>query len=98
MKIKDVRIIKKFHGLECKLTKTGSKRLGSMVQSGQSETGRIEILEIDDLMAVQVNGRGFGFLRTSAIVKVIDSTKDIVQFETQGGIYVLERLTESYYE
>lgn len=92
MKIKDIKIMRKFHDSECKLTKTLSKRSYSSVAVGANQTGNVEIIEIDKLVAVLVSGRGFNYLRTSCIVKVIESTKDIVQFETQGGIYILEKL------
>lgn len=92
MRIKDIRIIREFNDLNCRLTKTVSKRTDSGVRAGESETGNVTVIQVDKLVAVEINGRGFNYIRTSAVVKVIEHNRDMVQFETRGGIYVLEKL------
>lgn len=71
------------------LTKIGSKR-ESKVGVGQCETGTASVCSVqgDPAMIVQ---RGFHYLRTSPIVKITENTETTVTFETEGGIYKLER-------
>jgi hypothetical protein len=84
---------------EFKLTKTASKRDNSMVFIGESLSGDLIIHDIQrdnkQITMVQIQGRGFEFMRTSPIVKVTDQTSDTILFETEGGHYKLERLNEA---
>lgn len=81
---------------EFKLTKIGSKR-ESRVGVGQYENGDFSLVKIPESdqgpegQAACITGRGFHYLRTSPILKIIDHDKDSTTFETEGGIYKLER-------
>lgn len=78
------------------LTKIGSKR-ASMVGVGKREVGNFSFHEYpatDTLPAgigVFITGYGFSFLRTSPIVKIVDQNETSTTFETEGGIYRLEK-------
>jgi hypothetical protein len=84
-----------------KLTKIGSKRASS-VGVGQFEVGELNIFEFkqrldekEPPMGVRIiDGRGFsgGFLQTSPFVKIVDQDDQSTTFETEGGIYKLEKL------
>lgn len=96
----DLSALKRFENLEdqeFKLTKIGSKRPGSFVGRGQYEVGdfHIHVYEATDKLPEQygafITGRGFNYLRTSPIVKIVDQTDDSTTFETEGGIYKLEK-------
>lgn len=85
---------------EFKLTKIGSKRPNSMVGVGMSESGDFSLMEIPlpdqpDAVAAFIRGRGFSYLRTSPIVKVTVATPKSTTFETEGGIYKLEKYPPS---
>lgn len=95
----DLSSLKRFENLddqEFKLTKIGSKR-ASMVGVGQYEVGDFHIYtyEANDKLPEQygafITGRGFNYLRTSPIVKITDVTESSTTFETEGGIYKLEK-------
>lgn len=95
----DLSPLKRFENLEnqeFKLTKIGSKRR-SMVGVGQSEVGDFHVMtyESDGVLPEQygafITGRGFSYLRTSPIVKITDITENSTTFETEGGIYKLEK-------
>lgn len=86
----------KMENQEFKLTKIGSKR-SSRVGIGQSKTGDLSmyVYEATDTLPEQIGllitGYGFDYLRTSPIVKVVDQSEDSLTFETEGGIYKLEK-------
>lgn len=81
---------------EFKLTKIGSKR-ASRVGIGQYQNGDFYLVTIPESdegpegTAAAV-GRGFtSYLRTSPIVKIVDQDENSTTFETEGGIYKLEK-------
>lgn len=81
---------------EFKLTKIGSKR-SSRVGVGQYQNGDFSLVTIPESdegpegKAACV-GRGLStYLRTSPIIKIIDQDSNSTTFETEGGIYKLER-------
>jgi hypothetical protein len=82
-----------------KLTKTGSKRDNSTVYIGESLKGSLTIHKLkkekQDIVLVEIQGRGFDFMRTSPVVKITDQTSDSILFETEGGFYKLETLSET---
>lgn len=86
----------KLEDQEFKMTKIGSKREGSQVGVGQYETGDFSLMEINHpsvpvgSVGGFITGRGFGYLRTSPIVKIVDSDDISTTFETEGGIYKLQ--------
>lgn len=94
----DLSLLERFTKLddqEFKMTKIGSKREGSMVGVGQYETGDFSLMELDQKGAPGgvggfITGRGFGYLRTSPIVKVTDHDGISTTFETEGGIYKVQ--------
>ena len=81
---------------EFKLTKIGSKR-ESRVGVGQYENGDFSLVTIPESSqgpegkAACITGRGFNYLRTSPIVKIVDFDETSTTFETEGGIYKLEK-------
>lgn len=46
---------------------------------------------LPEQIGVIIAGRGFNFLRTSPIVAIVDQDEDSTTFETEGGIYKLEK-------
>lgn len=94
--LKDLERFSKLEDQEFKLTKIGSKRSGR-VGVGQSETGDFYLHtyeatdELPEQVGVAIKGRGFSYLRTSPIVKIVDTTEDSTTFETEGGIYKVEK-------
>lgn len=96
----DLTLIKRFEKSDdsFKLTKIGSKR-ASQVGVGQYETGDFSLVTIPESsqgpegMAAVITGYGFngGYLRTSPIVKIVDSDENSTTFETEGGVYKLEK-------
>jgi hypothetical protein len=95
----DLKPLERFLNLEdqeFKLTKIGSKR-SSRVGVGQYEVGDFSFHEYeatDTLPAAKgvfITGRGFHYLRTSPIVAITDFDENSTTFETEGGIYKLEK-------
>lgn len=81
---------------EFKMTKIASKREGSMVGVGQYENGSFSLMELTikgapGLVGALITGRGFHYLRTSPIVKIVDQDENSTTFETEGGVYKVER-------
>jgi hypothetical protein len=80
-----------------KLTKTMSKYEGGFVGPGDTITGDLQIVNVASLglPGVKISGhRGFtDYIRTSPIVKVLDATETQITFETEGGVYMLEKLS-----
>lgn len=72
------------------LTKTGSKHDNPFVQQGQCQSGDLKFLSIDGELCAMVT-RGFDYIRTSPIAKVISFSADKVELETEGGFYSLEK-------
>lgn len=96
----DLSALKRFEKLEdeeFKLSKIGSKRPNSMVGVGMYEIGNFSfhVYEANDTLPEQIGvyiaGRGFNFLRTSPIVAITDQDENSTTFETEGGIYKLEK-------
>lgn len=81
---------------EFKLTKIGSKR-PSHVGVGQYQNGDFSLVTIpEDSYGPEGKGayvsRGMTTgLRTSPIIKIIDHDESSTTFETEGGIYKLEK-------
>jgi hypothetical protein len=81
-----------------KLTKLSSKRPNSMVDVGQFVTGEFSLVEfpatdtLPEETGVHV-GRGFSRgIRTSPVVGIVDQSENATTFETQGGVYRLEKV------
>lgn len=96
----DLSGLKRFEKLkdqEFKLTKIASKRPNYMVGVGTSEIGdfSFHIYEATEdrpeQIGVFITGRGFSYLRTSPIVAITDQDESSTTFETEGGIYKLEK-------
>lgn len=99
MKLTDLTEITRFEGLEGKLTKIGSKRSNSQVAVSQFSIGDVSLItwpatdNNPELFAVSVSGPGmYSYIRTSPIVKIVDATENSTTFETEGGVYKLERV------
>lgn len=97
----DLSQLKRFEGLEnqrFQLMKIGSKRR-SRVGVGQYERGEFSLhvfAATDDLpeqYGVKVEGNGlYGYIRTSPVVKIVDADENSTTFETEGGVYKLEKI------
>ena len=74
------------------LTKVESKNPASTrVSAGQTVSGDLRIVSVQGDPAVSViRGLTTG-IRTSPIVKVLDKTETTITFETEGGVYRLEK-------
>jgi len=91
--------LKRFDGVDgrYRLQKIGSKRDNSRVGVGQYETGDfyIHVFPATDTKpeqyAAEMVGNGFNYMRTSPIVKIVDFDENSTTFETEGGIYKLEK-------
>lgn len=79
------------------LIKTGSKRADSRVWVSQYEIGSFSlhnykgVADLPTCYGAFITGRGFSYLRTSPIVKILESTETSTSFETEGGFYKLEK-------
>ena len=82
-----------------KLTKVDSKR-PSLVGVGQFETGVFRLVKMpadsygpEWVSVCIMGGSGINprFLRTSPIVKIVDHDENSTTFETEGGVYRLEK-------
>lgn len=71
------------------LTKTKAKRVRSGVDVHQTITGYLDAIERNGDLYILV-GRGFDYIRTSPVVKIIKKTKFTLRFETEGGEYLLK--------
>jgi len=95
----DLSALKRFENLEqeFKLSKIGSKRPNSLVGVGMYEVGDFSLMTYEatdtrpEQIGVFITGRGFSFLRTSPIVAIVDQDEDSTTFETEGGIYKIEK-------
>jgi hypothetical protein len=96
----DLSGLKRFENLEdqeFKLSKIGSKRPNSLVGVGMYEVGDFSLMTYEatdtrpEQIGVFITGRGFNFLRTSPIVAIVDQDEDSTTFETEGGIYKIEK-------
>lgn len=77
-----------------RLTKTQNFREG-FVYDGDSVRGYLEIVEVIGRPAVRVTRSFKDYIRTSPIVKVLDVTENSVTFQTEGGVYKLDKLSEN---
>ena len=90
--------IERFIDKEVKVTKLESKRSNFVVGVGHVQKGELRLHEYpatDDLpegTGIWVQGSGFNYLRTSPVVKIIDQSESTVTFETEGGVYLLEKI------
>lgn len=86
-----------------KITKIKNTRPGSMVEVGNSVEGRFKLVEVQGDPAVYVDNSAEekdnfyspSYIRTSPIVAILDSSEETVTFQTEGGVYQLEKLKES---
>ena len=79
---------------EYKLTKIASKTF-SMVPIGYSEHGQVSIISQPSGAHICVRGIGVNdVLCTSAVVGVVHSAPNYIEFETVGGVYVLQRIEQ----
>lgn len=80
--------------VDYRLTKTENFRPG-IVYSGDSVVGPLSIVNVLGKPGIKVLSssvsRDITYLRTSPVVKVLDVTKDTITFQTEGGVYKLER-------
>lgn len=84
-----------------RLTKTQNFRLG-MANDGDSVEGPLTIVEVKSLglpgvKVINTSANRFfdnQYIRTSPIVKVLDAGENSITFETQGGVYLLEKVVE----
>lgn len=99
----EIRRFLKDEDAHFRLTKTFMKEgRPTMISVGQAVSGRLEIVEVKRYHDDPEPGkpgvlviRGFStYIRTSPVVRVLDSTEDTVRFETEGGEYLLERLKD----
>ncbi len=98
----DLSALKRFENInvddqQFKMTKIGSKR-ASYVGVGQYEVGSFEIYvypatdTLPESYGGFINGHGIrDYLRTSPIVKITAQDENSTTFETEGGIYKLEK-------
>ena len=78
-----------------KLTKLSSKRPNSYVAEGETRTGIFRLFTYPETQTQpEAKGLFVGSLRTSPIVKIVDFGETHTIFETEGGIYKLEKLNE----
>lgn len=89
----------RFEGAEGRLTKISSKRSNSQVAVSQKVTGDISVITWPatktqpEQCGVLVVGMGISdIIRTSPVVKIVNTTENSTTFETQGGVYKLEKL------
>jgi hypothetical protein len=82
-----------------KLTKTENFREG-FIYAGDTVTGDLEIVNVYglDKPGVKVNNNNYHggndnrYIRTSPIVEVLDVSQTTITFQTEGGVYKLEKL------
>ena len=75
-----------------KLTKVSSKRPNSCVDVDTRYVGTPKLFDFSGgETGLRIYGRGFDFMQTSPIVKVLDQTDSVLMFETEGGVYRLEK-------
>lgn len=74
-----------------KLTKTENFREG-FVYTGDTVRGYLEVVDVLGKPGVRVTRSFSDYIRTSPIVQVLDSTADSVTFQTEGGVYKLEKV------
>lgn len=82
------------------LKKVETNGLSSMVFPGDRVTGDLRIVEVLDKFGVLVDSGErsdlcLGYIRTSPVVEILDTTDTVITFRTQGGVYKLERETNA---
>lgn len=81
---------------EYRLTKTGSKRANWMVVEGDTVRGELQIVPVLESYGIRVQGGSWSdYIRTSPVVKIVDQTDTAITFETEGGYYKLEVLSDN---
>lgn len=82
--------------VDYRLTKIESFRANGFVTPGDTVTGDLEIIDVAELglpgVRVQSPFSFSDYIRTSPIVGITDVTENTITFETEGGIYKLERI------
>ena len=88
--------LKKLHeeGAYVTITKLSQKREG-MINSGYTHRGPFTLGEYSDGTTYARVGRGINTMSTSPILKELDVTEDSVTFETEGGVYKVQKLKET---
>lgn len=89
---KTPKVIRDLPDVEYRLTKIENKRESFYVQAGKTQSGDLEIVDVEGDPAIRVMRGLSAYLRTSPIVQILDQTKDALIIETEGGIYRLEKL------
>lgn len=79
---------------EYRLTKMESNGRPSGVYVGEGVRGELKIVGVQGQPAVLVMRSWSSYIRTSPIVRVLDSDSTSVTFQTEGGIYKLEVIGE----
>lgn len=70
--------------------KTASKRANPNVELGTTIVGQVYLVGHDDKFALSVQGPSLSeSLRTSRILKILSETKDSIEVETMGGVYLV---------
>lgn len=76
------------------LTKIGSKRPNIFVSEGDHIVGSLEVVQVPttDKAGIKVQGHvPWAYMRTSPVLSVVDATENSLTFETEGGVYRLEK-------
>lgn len=83
------------HTGEYKLTKEqGKPGKATGVYPGMHVTGDLLIVDVQGNPSVMVMQTYHRYIRTSPIVKVIEVDGNSMTFETEGGIYLLEKIID----
>lgn len=78
---------------EYRLTKVEAFHDKTMVYTGDTVVGSLDFVQVPTTEKVGVRVfRSFSqYIRTSPVVKVLDATEGTVTFQTEGGVYKIER-------
>jgi hypothetical protein len=94
----ELQALERFNNLpnDFRITKMASKRPNSYVGVGESRTGGFALIKwsATDKLPEQT-GVMVDSLRTSPIVKIVDFGETHTIFETEGGVYKLEKIEEN---
>jgi hypothetical protein len=83
-----------------KLAKMETNGRLSMVFPGDYALGDLRIVDLDGKYGVLVDSGersdlALGYIRTSPVKEVLDNTDTTITFRTNGGVYKLERITDT---
>ena len=94
----------KFVDKKCRLKKVENFNRDTMVFTGDKIVGKLSMVDLfskkDEMVGIMVDSGsrsdrsdwGMGYIRTSPVVKIIYSNEILVLFETQGGVYLLQKI------